>query len=266
MKGVKGSHHQAMCGRCRQALDIRFNGSAINKSMLQAAAAVTARVDSACKQVIQQIENKYGRDVISGGYFKILRAVQFCEKHAADNQLSFPAALLFVFDGILYCLDMKKQTPKYFTQDALDRSSKGGGQPGWLLVTLAKMWLQQHISSIVEDMAGLIPQPVVVPELRKVLGWFESWSSFRKAFPGQEHTAAPAPETAEGTADPAGDLAPDTSSLDEKKKSLGKAAGILLEVLYCAYTGIADSHISQAVSVGNSVALTVLFSNKGGSV
>ena len=252
-------------------MDIRFNGSVINKSMLQAAAAVHAKVDGPCRRVISQIEMKYGRDVISGGYFKIMRVVQFCEKQASDHDLDFPAALLFIFEGIWFALERKLHGPKHFTQEVLDRN-KHDGHAGWLLVTLAKMWMYQHLLGIVDDMSTLMPQPGVVPELRRVLAWFESWSSFQTAFP----PPADAPAAAAAPAAPAASAADMAAEADaaarahmslqlaDMKMGLSKVGGLILELLYCTYAGLADVHIRATTSQGKqSVSLATLFC-KGG--
>ena len=250
-------------------MDIRFNGSVINKTMLQAAAAVHAKVDDPCRRVIRQIEVKYGRDVISGGYFKILRAVHFCERQSSDHDFDFPVALLFIFEGIWCALERKLHGPKHFTQEVLDRN-KHDGQAGWLLVTLAKLWLHQHILNIVEDMSTLTPQPGVVAELRRVLALFESWSSFQTAFPvpadAPAAAAAPVAPAAPATDMAAAAQAAEQASLQlaEMKSGLSRVGGLVLELLYCSYSGLADPPIRAATSQGRqSVSLAALFCEGG---
>lgn len=224
--------------------------------MLQAAAAVHTLLDSPCRQVISLIEARYGRDVITGGYVKMHGLLKYCEKQAADNTLALPAALLFVFEGMLYDLDWKVRTPRSFTNEAL--------HAGWLSATLAKMWLQQHIAGIVEDMANLTPQPPLLPELRQVVSWFDSWASFQTTFPKPAAAPdAPAAPAAEREAASAEVCRARNAAAQELFRRLSKVGMLVAELLYSAYAGYADTHIRFTTLTSLSINLDSLFS-KGG--
>ena len=137
--GCKGSVVQRVTtghGRCRQGLDICFKGLIINRSMLQAAVAVHAKLDDASRQAIYNIEKRHGPEVISGGYVKIFGVIRVCEKWAAENFVPLPRSLQFIFEGMLFDLDRKRRAPEYFTHNNL--------QSGWILTTLGKLYPAAH--------------------------------------------------------------------------------------------------------------------------
>ena len=63
-----------------QDLGVRHGGMLINKGMLNAVHLLWAHVDSTCLRTIELLDREFGREVISTGYTKIMRIIQYGQK------------------------------------------------------------------------------------------------------------------------------------------------------------------------------------------
>ena len=67
-----------------QAKQVRFNGFAVNKTMMTAVSLSDGKIDRKGLDILHRIERNHGREMLSMGYVKLLRSVQTCSKLAGD--------------------------------------------------------------------------------------------------------------------------------------------------------------------------------------
>ena len=84
-----------------QDMGVRHDGTIINKSMLNAVHLVWQYFDSSCQRTLDLIEREFGRAVVSCGYTKIMRMIQYSMKFQSQRTgQSFAVQdVLFFFCG-----------------------------------------------------------------------------------------------------------------------------------------------------------------------
>jgi hypothetical protein len=118
---------------------VRFKGSAMNATMFKMAKGLFDACDDKVRDEMEQLEWKYGPDLLSSSYNKIGRLVQSCQKAAATSKdIEMETALVFVLQMMDYCVSTgQARSAKFFTMDVVDKQ-KDGSQ-GWFGMTLNKM-------------------------------------------------------------------------------------------------------------------------------
>ena len=161
-----------------KALGLRFNGAAMNKTMLVAASLVVTRVSASCRSVLSAIDFKHGRDVFSTGYNKILRVIQIAEKCCEQLHFGAEDAVRFFFCAARRMLDEDPKSAKQFTIENLD-NRRG---VGLVATVLGRQWVVDFCVELVKDLASIDKPPMIVGELQGVLNMFSDFDAFEKEF------------------------------------------------------------------------------------
>jgi hypothetical protein len=118
---------------------VRFKGSAMNATMFKMAKGLFDACDDKVRDEMEQLEWKYGPELLSSSYNKIGRLVQSCQKAAATSKdIELELAMVFVLQMMDYCVSTgQARSAKFFTMDVVDR--RKDGSQGWFGMTLNKM-------------------------------------------------------------------------------------------------------------------------------
>mmetsp|Transcript_42308 Transcript_42308/g.111922 ORF Transcript_42308/g.111922 Transcript_42308/m.111922 type:complete len:135 (-) Transcript_42308:71-475(-) len=118
----------------------------LNKAMLSAVNAFEGKINKHGREVVHRIERLHGRDVMTSGYFKIMRIVQLCVKEVEYGIIQEPASFFvnFFLDYLEFALRFSFVNAKEVTADLLDKGKDG--TPGVLPVTLAKLYITAFVN------------------------------------------------------------------------------------------------------------------------
>lgn len=261
-----------------KALTMRYNGALVNKTMLQAAALVSARVTPRCAQVLTEIEFAHGREVLTGAYNKIMRVLQQVDK--ASSFLGGPPeeSLLFLLQAWQREFAKDPKTAKALSTD---------GIPAQVATILSRKWMRDEAEALVKDLQKLDKPPAVCAEFSTVLSWFADYDAFNAAFPAGSPVGKSAPVGGSGGGvggePPASEAEADEGEVEEqddgdyddqaaqdilatKKKNLGKHAGQLLELCYALYTGLGDKNLGDAVAKEGTLSKLPKLAEDGGGL
>ncbi len=123
-------------------LKIKFGNGAYNLTMHKAVVCVATVMTDKMREVISEIENVYGKDVISSSYNKIYRLVSAAQKASADdkrsNGLSVAWAGQWLVESLLVALRTNKLTVSGVTLLTLDKHHKTSA-PGLLQVWICRL-------------------------------------------------------------------------------------------------------------------------------
>ena len=118
---------------------------------------------------------------------------------------------------------------------------------------LGRLWLREHVTGIVADLRRVRNVvATVVPEFERVLSWFTDFGAFEREFPPIRAglAANPGPEAGVGAGETAQGGACEGEGedpLEERKKTLSKHAGMLCELLFCAFSGDTDQLLKNSM-------------------
>lgn len=245
-------------------LGMRYNGAAVNKTMLQAAGLVLTRLSPKCVTVLCDIEFSQGREVLTGAYNKIMRVLQQVEKMGADLDGGAPAVVLFFIQAMQREFLRDPKAARAFTTDSIQ---------GQVATVLARKWVRDECDVLASDLAKLDKPPAVCGEFERVLQWFADYDAFNEAFPltaaGQAAPPGEADEAAGEAADQhqeegEDDDAPD--ALETKKQTLSKHGGQLLELCYALYSGLGDKTLRELVGKEGSLRRLSKLLEEGGGI
>jgi hypothetical protein len=165
-----------------QAIGVRFNNQTVNKAMLMAVNAFDGKIDKHGREVLHSIERLHGRDVMTSGYYKLMRIVQLCVKEADYGQIQEPVSFFvnFCLDYLECALRFSFVHAKEVTAYWLDKGKDG--TPDMIPMTLAKVYITAFVQSLVEDLAQTHPGLQAVKDLQ-VLKHFTGYPMYEHSFP-----------------------------------------------------------------------------------
>ena len=125
--------------------------------------------------------------------------------------------------------------------------------------------------ALVADLAKLDKPPAIVLDLQEVLTWYADFGTFNKKFPAVGAGQA-AQECQESQVEDGGhemiqnDVGDEAAGdpLEKKKKGLSKHAGMLLELCYCSFSGLADGDVEKLIKDGSIASLSKMREDGGG--
>ncbi|CAE7639042.1 unnamed protein product [Symbiodinium necroappetens] len=125
--------------------NIRFNGSLVNRTLLQASVNFYKLLTPGIESTLDAIQREFGRAVWSAGYNKIMRLCQIAAKMAGDwpTEVSVSDLVHFALDCCLMQLRRKQCGPEFYKMETLvtERS-------GWVPITCLKCYLIMHLLSV----------------------------------------------------------------------------------------------------------------------
>jgi hypothetical protein len=209
-------------------LGARFNGSAVSRAMMQAAASIHGVMKEAATAVLNGIEAEFGRDVFSGSYSKLHRVATVVRQvNLVPSQSEAADAFLFCLEAAFMAMKRGCCQPKFLTVDAIDKQRDGSA--GWAATAVLKRAVLQHAHNIVRDMAQV--DPTTSDHLvNTVLPVFATPMNFLRAFPPRTTCQADA-GSAGVSADVDIDGNDDAARLDKLKDGLNKGGVKLVDLL-----------------------------------
>ena len=125
--------------------NIRFNGSLVNRTLLQAASNFHKLLTPEIESTLDAIQREFGRPVWSAGYNKIMRLCQMATKMAGDwpKETSVSDLVHFALDCSLMQLRRKQCGPDFFKMETLVTEKSG-----WVPITCLKGYLIMHLMSV----------------------------------------------------------------------------------------------------------------------
>ncbi|CAE7754589.1 CRK3 [Symbiodinium sp. CCMP2592] len=130
-----------------QQKGLKYNGSNINKTMMQAATALNALLSDRANEILLSVQREYGRDVWSSGYNKISRVVQLVTKQVTlwnlpeDSGVNVQFVFEFVLEYSLMTLRRGNAGAKFFNSTNIENGENGG----WTAATCVKAFLAHHL-------------------------------------------------------------------------------------------------------------------------
>lgn len=134
-----------------QKKQLRFAGGLINATMVKAVTGLRGILTPEARNLISEIDRRFGRDVLSGSYNKVRLLVGACQQKTGDGKEQFVWAL----QTLLVMLVRKDATVAEFTVTTFSKGKNGN--PSWISQSLATRAIVRHIFHVV-DSAGLVDQ------------------------------------------------------------------------------------------------------------
>lgn len=225
-------------------LRLQYNGAALNRTMLAAAAAIDAVMTPAAQSMLVRLELEYGRDLFSSSYNKLQRLAASAKAAASSNSASSTLTssdiFLWSLESVYASLSRGLCSPKFYTVDNIDKQKDHSA--GWASMTSAKCQLLNVITNTVMDLRS-VDEKVSGALMAEVLPLFATPMAFVEAFPGS--AGEPASEDAQCPEE--GSAVADTK-LAEIKEGRSKGVHALIDVLYNLHDGSYDRPLRWAAS------------------
>ncbi|CAE7521076.1 unnamed protein product [Symbiodinium necroappetens] len=122
--------------------NIRFNGSLVNRTLLQASVNFYKLLTPEIESVLDAIQREFGRAVWSSGYNKVMRLCQMAAKLAGDwpKETAVSDLVHFALDSCLMQLRRKQCQPEFYKMETLATEKSG-----WVPITCLKCYLIMHL-------------------------------------------------------------------------------------------------------------------------
>ena len=209
---------------------IRFNGSNVSLTMLKAVNHVRNLSPEAHK-IISVIDRKFGFEVLSGNYNKMLRLMQGTHSKVAKQD----DLILWSLQSMYVLLKRGECTQNDFKVDQFIKTKDGS--PSWIAQCLVQRSFMEHIHSVVDGMSAV--DPTLADKLNdEVLSKFANPMMYDSTFPMQDKDC-----TMEDTQVPEGDESRDVGGseyMQQLQEKLPKAGPLLAEVCKKCYDGTYD--------------------------
>ena len=217
-----------------QDMGIRHDGSAINRTMLNAVHLVWQHFVPRCAWTVDLIEREFGRMVVSHGYNKIMRLIQCSLKVHAGSMLA-EDILDFLLKMTSVALKRNRVTnPHFFTLKVLDKQTDGSA--GWIAMTLATLKTLTFIRDLGHELQKRAPENALAKELVEIVyPKLDDPFKFLKAFPAQE-------KTDESVLDVDNEAEPVTP-IDAFVNPLSKGGGLCARLMHDIYDGSYDTEM-----------------------
>ena len=209
---------------------IRFNGSNVSLTMLKAVNHVRNLSPEAHK-IISVIDRKFGFEVLSGNYNKMLRLMQGTHSKVAKQD----DLILWSLQSMYVLLKRGECTQNDFKTDHFIKAKDGS--PSWIAQCLVQRSFMEHIHSLVDGMRAV--DPTLADKLNdEVLSKFANPMLYDSTFPMQDKDC-----TMEDAQVPEGDESRDVGGseyMQQLQEKLPKAGPLLAEVCKKCYDGTYD--------------------------
>ena len=148
---------------------MRFNGTKINKTVLDGALKVAGMLSDASSEILSRIQREHGRDVFSNNYSKLARLCTRCQKQVATLEnvgAGGGAETLLEFTlGAAYVAVARNQcSPDFFNVETIDPR---GDEVGWACGTVAKIAVAHQMVQLAEAAWQQAPVGSLKDEARK---------------------------------------------------------------------------------------------------
>ena len=149
--------------------NVRFNGTKINKTVLDGALKVAGMLSDASSEILSRIQREHGRDVFSNNYSKLARLCTRCQKQVATLEnvgAGGGAETLLEFTlGAAYVAVARNQcSPDFFNVETIDPR---GDEVGWACGTVAKIAVAHQMVQLAEAAWQQAPVGSLKDEARK---------------------------------------------------------------------------------------------------
>ena len=229
---------------------VRFNGNSINKNTMQGILLFQDKVSPAASQALREIERQFGKDVFTGGYVKLVRLCQVCERlqgmviesHTTEQLVTY------VIQFLEWGLRFEFIEPKNITVEGLDKGRDGSF--GLVYLCLGRLHILGVVSCWVQDCKKVATAAALAGELETLLQHFSAYPKFEQTFNASDSkAAAPAASQEETTVKGDSiDKEDDEEPIDiVKKQYKNKAAHQIIDWLYDLMSLLLDDHIEKAL-------------------
>ena len=190
----------------------------------------------AAMEALRRLERKYGREMLSSGYAKLMRLSQVCQTNGAGLNAEVSELIAYCLQALRWALDYEYVKPRDITQEWLDKSRDG--TLGFLHLVLSRRQIWTTASASAAD----VPQSGE-DFLQQGLAPFRDYQAdkrFSDAVPGGGQQGPKPAEATEALDAPQGlaDTLLDTVSVDSEPVELfkgelkGKAAHAIVDLFY----------------------------------
>ena len=114
---------------------VRYHGTLYSAGMHKAVQLINTFIGEDEERLLRNIEQKFGREVLTASYTKIMRLLQQTQK-SADNGPTVQGLVKFLLETLLCGLVRGSIVPRNFTLDFMEQ--RKAGSPGWIHLTLAR--------------------------------------------------------------------------------------------------------------------------------
>lgn len=223
-----------------KALGVTYGGAAVTKTMLTAILHLGDRFSDKAVGILQEIEYKHGREVLTLAYTKLGRLGQLVGATGLTDMTPKNVAEYFL-EYVKFGLDFEIFGPKDVTAEWLDKQKDG--TPGVLVTTLGRQQLVVLVGSWVDDLKTSPQGAALYGELSLILPTFASYSAYEAAFP-VEPAADSTPAQPQGS----GAAADDEDAVEKVKRRFHNSAShAAINFLYDVMAGVHDTAIKEAV-------------------
>ena len=159
---------------------VRFNGTAINRSMMYGILLFGDKVTPAASQALRDIERAFGKDVLTGSYVKLSRLCQVCSTLSGGLNDASEHLVTYVCEFLSWALRFEFIEPKNVTVEGLDKCRDG--TVGLVHSCLAKKHILNVLQCWVEDCKKVESAAALAEEHQKLLELFMSYAKFEETF------------------------------------------------------------------------------------
>ena len=231
-----------------QKLKLRFCGGLINPTMMKAVQGIKSNVNRKSREIIGELDRRFGRDVLSASYGKMRLLINGCSNRSSDVSVLVEWCL----ETMLIMLARKDCAPSDF---AVSQFSKArDGTPSWIAQAIATRVIVQHMQSILDNVAQV--DAVLASKIREHV--FDKMSSPQlhdQCFPSPNLTAdaaeSPTGVTVEDTETGEMDMeTPEEVFMSELREKLPKAGVLFAEILKKLFDNVYEKAVN-ALAVEN---------------
>ena len=207
-----------------QDMKLRFAGSLINMSMLKVANLVAKCVTQRSRDLLGDIDRRWGMDVLSGSYNKMRLLIQGCQ-----NKGDEPSVLVsWCLETMMTMLMRKDYAPSAFTVTQF--SKQRDGSASWIAQAIATRTVVRYMQSILSNVE-MVDAPLANKISTEVFDKMSTPQAFHETFPLARGEPAPGTPPADATDDEVAPEDPGDLFMEELRSRLPSAGVQFAEIL-----------------------------------
>ena len=161
-------------------LGVTYGGATVTKAMLTAILYFGDRFDGQAGELLQEIEFRHGREVLTGAYSKLSRLGALASSVGGPD-LQPNEIIKYFLEYLRFALKFEVLQAKDITAAWLDKQKDG--TPGAVVTVLGRQQVVTLVGSWVEDLRSAPQGQGLHTELARILPMFGSYEAYEKAFP-----------------------------------------------------------------------------------
>jgi len=230
---------------------VKYCGTPVGKTMLTAILQLKERFSEQGLYILEDIEYKHGREVLTAAYTKLGRLGTLVAGTGLD--LTPQQVGEYFLRWLRFALDYEMVSPKDVTNEWMDKQRDG--TPGALGTAIGRQQVVALVGTWVDDLRDSPQGHALHTELSKIMPLFANYSTYEAAFPisrpvPQEDSLATSQGAVEGggTGAAAADEAPEEDAVEVVKRRFhNMASHATINFLYDVMAGTHDGAIKEAV-------------------